>query len=83
MLIYKGQIFRKNMKLTQKELAAMCGVSVNTISSIERGTFLPTIELCFKLALALNVPNVLHLFDTDDDYPASLYLEQQCSNYNA
>lgn len=83
MLIYKGQIFRKNMNLTQKELAAMCNVSVNTISSIEKGTFKPTIELCFKLALAFNLSNVLYLFDTEDGYPASLFLENQCSNFNA
>lgn len=77
-LIYKGQIFRKNLNLSQKELAQLCGVSTNTISSIETGKFMPTFELAFKLALNLKVMNVSNLFDVADiDYPAGLWLEDQ------
>lgn len=80
-LIYKGQIFRKNLHMSQKTLADLCGVSVNTISSIENYKFMPTFELAFKLAIHLHVYNVSNLFDIEDpvtdcyDYPAGCWLE--------
>ena len=45
---------RKLEQLTQEELAGKCGVTKNTISSIERNEFLPSLTLIVKLCLALN-----------------------------
>lgn len=41
-------------KLSQTELANMCGVSKNTISSIERDEFLPSLTLIVSLCVALD-----------------------------
>ncbi|MCR8969884.1 helix-turn-helix transcriptional regulator [Facklamia sp. 7083-14-GEN3] len=45
---------RKELKLTQEELAKMVGVSRNTISSIETGQYNPTAKLAYLLCLALD-----------------------------
>ncbi|MGF3112063.1 helix-turn-helix transcriptional regulator [Facklamia sp. P9177] len=45
---------RKELKLTQEELANMVGVSRNTISSIETGQYNPTAKLAYLLCLALD-----------------------------
>ena len=42
-------------KWTQEGLAKQVGVSRQTIISIEKGTYNPSLELAFKLAGALNV----------------------------
>ncbi len=39
---------------SQSELAALCGVSRNTISSIECGLFSPTAKLAARLCIVLN-----------------------------
>ena len=57
----EGLILRNSLKeartekgLSQAELAAMVGVSRNTISSIETGQFNPTAKLALVLCIALN-----------------------------
>jgi len=45
---------RTEMKLSQAQLAAMVGVSRNTISSIETGQFNPTAKLSLILCIALD-----------------------------
>ena len=45
--------FRKNMGLSQLELAKSIGVSRQTINMIENNKYNPTLELCISLALAL------------------------------
>ena len=45
--------FRKSQGYTLRTLAEMSGVSVNTISLIERGKTSPTIATLHKLATAL------------------------------
>ena len=45
---------RTEKGLSQAELAAMVGVSRNTISSIETGQFNPTAKLALVLCIALN-----------------------------
>lgn len=45
---------RKEKGLTQTDLAAMVGVSRNTISSIETGQFNPTAKLALILCIALD-----------------------------
>lgn len=53
----------KNLKLkaaramkdmSQDDLAKICGVSRQTISSIEKGDYNPTINLCIKICKALD-----------------------------
>ncbi len=45
---------RKEAGLSQGDLAAMVGVSRNTISSIETGQFNPTAKLALIICIALN-----------------------------
>lgn len=45
---------RAELKLSQKQLADMVGVSRNTISSIETGQFNPTAKLALVLCIALD-----------------------------
>lgn len=53
--------FRISAGLTQTQLALRCGVSQNTISSIENLDTVPSVRLAMILAYVLNVP-VDHLF---------------------
>lgn len=45
---------RTGKKMSQAELAALVGVSRNTISSIETGQFCPTAKLALVLCVALD-----------------------------
>ena len=45
---------RKQKGYTQTQLAEKCGVSKNTISSIENNNFLPSLTLVIALCLALD-----------------------------
>ena len=45
--------FRKEKKMSQRELAKSIGVSWQTINMIENNKYNPTLELCISLALAL------------------------------
>jgi putative transcriptional regulator len=45
---------RAEQKLSQAQLAAMVGVSRNTVSSIETGQFNPTAKLALVLCIALD-----------------------------
>ena len=44
---------RAGKDLSQDQLAAACGVSRQTISSIEKGDYNPTINLCRAICKAL------------------------------
>lgn len=44
---------RAMMDMSQDDLAKACGVSRQTISSIEKGDYNPTINLCIKICKAL------------------------------
>lgn len=39
--------------LSQEQLAALCGVSRQTISAIEKGDYNPTVNLCIAICRAL------------------------------
>ncbi|KIL42808.1 hypothetical protein KP77_34380 [Jeotgalibacillus alimentarius] len=41
---------RKQMKISQEELAVRCGVSRQTINAIENDKYDPTLALAFKLS---------------------------------
>ncbi|MGT2800214.1 helix-turn-helix transcriptional regulator [Streptococcus marmotae] len=45
--------YRKELKLSQLELAKSIGVSRQTINMIENNKYNPTLELCINLAHAL------------------------------
>ena len=45
------ETFRKNKKLSQEELANVLKVSRQTIISLEKGKYNPSIVLAFKIAL--------------------------------
>lgn len=45
---------RRNMKLSQEELANKCGVTRQTINAIENNKYDPTLSLAFKLSIHLN-----------------------------
>lgn len=55
-LILKNRIrqSRKELGLSQNQLADMVGVSRNTISSIETGQFNPTAKLALIICIALD-----------------------------
>lgn len=50
---------REKMKLTQAQLAKLCGVKQNTISSVEKGRSWPSAELLSDLSKHLNVSAAL------------------------
>jgi putative transcriptional regulator len=52
--------------MTQQELADLVGVSRQTVISIERSRFRPTVELALRLARALDVA-VEDLFELTDE----------------
>jgi len=45
-----------NGEMTQKELADKVNVTRQTIASIEKGKYSPSLELAFKIALVFNKP---------------------------
>ena len=55
-LVLKNRLkeYRKELELSQDELAKMVGVSRNTISSIETGQFCPTAKLALVICIALD-----------------------------
>jgi putative transcriptional regulator len=52
--------------ITQQELADRVGVTRQTILSIEKGKFRPSVELALRLARALGT-SVEHLFELEDE----------------
>lgn len=56
-LVLKNRLkdIRALKKISQQELAAMVGVSRNTISSLETGQYEPSAKLAFILAIALDM----------------------------
>ncbi len=46
---------RNSKKLTQEKLALNSGISRNTIVSLEKGEFVPTLETIFKVAQGLDM----------------------------
>jgi DNA-binding XRE family transcriptional regulator len=47
---------REELGMTQEQLAKIVGVSRQSIISIERGRFIPSIETALRLSSALKVP---------------------------
>lgn len=66
MISNKVKEYRTQRNMTQVELAKMVGASSRTIISIEAQKYNPTLELAFKIALALNT-TVVELFEYKEE----------------
>ena len=57
---------RKELGLSQEELAKKCGVSRQTVNAIENNKYDPTLGLAMRLARLLNTPveEIFHLPET-------------------
>ncbi|MBP3398372.1 MAG: helix-turn-helix transcriptional regulator [Erysipelotrichaceae bacterium] len=66
MLINKVKEFRTNMNLNQQQLGEIVGASRQTISSIERGDYSPSIVLALKIAHVFQAP-VEEVFMIEED----------------
>lgn len=47
--------YRKSLKMTQEEFANKCGVTRQTIISIEQGKYIASLPLALKMAQIFNV----------------------------
>ena len=56
MLINRVRDYRKGAGLTQEDLAALTGVSRQTIISIEKNKFVPGLDIAIKISDALKTP---------------------------
>lgn len=62
------KIYRKNMQLSQLDLANQVGVARQTINMIENDKYNPTLDLCLKIAWALESDlNTLFWRDNDEN----------------
>ena len=60
------KIHREEKGLSQTELGKLCGVSRQTISSIERGDYHPSVVLALRIAQIFNL-SVENLFCWEDE----------------
>ena len=65
----KIKVFRAMNDLTQDSLAHAIGVNRQTILAIEKGKYVPSLDLAFKIARYFKV-NVEEVFIYDDETPA-------------
>lgn len=56
---------RKQLELTQEQLARVCGVTRQTVNAVENNKYDPTLQLAFALAKALHT-TVDALFRSED-----------------
>jgi putative transcriptional regulator len=59
--------YRTRRELTQRDLAARAGVSRQSIISIERGRYVPSLPLALRLARLLGCPTD-ELFRLEEDH---------------
>ena len=57
--------YRKALKMTQEEFASQCGVTRQTIISIEQGKYVASLPLALKMAQIFNV-KVEDLFSLEE-----------------
>jgi transcriptional regulator with XRE-family HTH domain len=67
---------RKERKLGFPELAKMIDIHPTQLRRYEKGESQPTLEVLRKLAIALNVPGDMLLFDEDERKPPEDFLMQ-------
>lgn len=59
---------RKQRAIRQEDLAQALGVSRQTVISLEKGKYNPSLALAFKLARYFGLP-IEVIFDDSDEYP--------------
>lgn len=67
---------RKERKLGFNDLAKMIGIHSTQLRRYEKGESQPTLDVLRKLAIALNVPGDMLLFDEDERQPPEDFLMQ-------
>lgn len=67
---------RKERKLGFNDLAKMIGIHSTQLRRYEKGESQPTLDVLRKLAVALNVPGDMLLFDEDERHPPDDFLMQ-------
>lgn len=67
---------RKERKLGFNDLAKMIGIHSTQLRRYEKGESQPTLDVLRKLAVALNVPGDMLLFDEDERQPPEDFLMQ-------
>jgi transcriptional regulator with XRE-family HTH domain len=67
---------RKERKLGFNELAKMIDIHSTQLRRYEKGESQPTLDVLRKLAIALNVPGDMLLFDEDGRQPPTDFLMQ-------
>jgi putative transcriptional regulator len=55
--------YRKELGLTQQELADLVDVTRQTIISLEQGRYNPSLQLAYKIAKTLNKKHVEDIFE--------------------
>ena len=61
---------RRQHAIRQEDLAQALGVSRQTVISLEKGKYNPSLALAFKLARYFNL-SIEDIFDDSDDCPAA------------
>ncbi len=74
--------FRKNQKMTIKDLAELSGMSISYISQIERGEIDPSLSSLRKIAAGLQVPMHMLLDDVVVMGNLTIRKEQQVITYS-
>jgi putative transcriptional regulator len=63
----KIKVFRAMHDLTQEDLAQTIGVTRQTILAIEKGKYVPSLDLAFKIARHFQV-NIEEVFQYEDEH---------------
>jgi len=69
----KIKVYRAMHDLTQEDLAQAVGVTRQTILAIEKGKYVPSLDLAFRIALNFNV-TIEEIFQYDN-VPASIDID--------
>jgi putative transcriptional regulator len=66
------RVLRAEHEMTQEQLAELVGVTRNTIISIEKDKYCPSLKLGFRIARIFNVDiNDVFTYEEDRDGPSS------------
>ncbi|AGB03208.1 helix-turn-helix transcriptional regulator [Methanoregula formicica] len=66
----KIKVFRAMHDMTQEDLAQAIGVTRQTILAIEKGKYVPSLDLAFRIARHFAV-NIEEVFTYEDEPPAA------------
>ena len=63
----KIEHYRKELNITQEELALKVGVTRQTIISLEHGRYNPSLRLAYQITIALKHKNIEEVFNLKDE----------------